>query len=392
LLVFVLIAGYVVWALERSLPLVQPVQAVTNAKTAVPGGNLSWPPTAEATVSVLDTDILSMHGQQTPAPTASTAKLITALAVLSKKPLKPGEQGPIITLTDKDVAIYNAYVALDGSVMRVVAGEQLSEYQMLQAIMLPSANNIADSLAIWAFGSLEAYSTYANTYIEQLGMNSTHIGSDASGLSPTTVSSAHDLALLGKAAMQNPVLAGIVSQPSANGFPVVGTIRNVNYLLGKDGIVGVKTGNTDQAGGVFVGASRGILNGKSVVIVTAVTGSANLPTAMQESLNLIQSAQANFKPITAVKAGTVVGSYKLPWGGTVEVVAAEDLRTSGWAGGSVPYSAKLQGMAPGSQAGTQAGTVSIKKSGINDGQSTAVELKSSISEPSAWWRLLHPWN
>jgi D-alanyl-D-alanine carboxypeptidase (penicillin-binding protein 5/6) len=44
----------------------------------------------------------------------------------------------------------------------VQLGEELSEYQALQALLLPSANNIAETLARWAFGSIDAYNAYAN--------------------------------------------------------------------------------------------------------------------------------------------------------------------------------------------------------------------------------------
>ena len=56
--------------------------------------------------------------------------------------------------------------------------------------------------------------------------------------------------------MQNPVLAGIVNESTTSGIPMVNDISNVNNLLGTYNIVGVKTGNTDQAGGVFVGAVK----------------------------------------------------------------------------------------------------------------------------------------
>ena len=124
-----------------------------------------------------------------------------------------------MTITQADVDIYNRYVAQDGSVVPVTVGEKITLYQMLQALMLPSANNIADSMAIWAYGSLQNYSLAANKYVAAHGMNITHIGSDASGLAPDTVGTAHDLVLLGKLAMEHPVLSAIVGQQTATGIP-----------------------------------------------------------------------------------------------------------------------------------------------------------------------------
>lgn len=351
---------------------------------------MAWPSAGQSAAGIDDSPILQTNGPQTSLPTASTAKLITALSVLKQKPLDPSVQGPLITLGAQDVALYNSYAAKQGSVVKVAAGEQISEYQMLQAILLPSANNMADSLAIWAFGSLNAYASYANSYVSQLGLNATHIGSDASGFAPNTTSSAHDLVKLGEIAMENPVLAQIVGQPAASGLPIVNNIKNVNSLLGTGNIVGVKTGNTDQAGGVFVAAAKTTVNDKPVTIVTAVLGSPNLSTAMKDSLALILSAQDNFKPVSLVTAGTVVGSYELPWGGSVQAIANQDLGLDTWAGSTVTAKTQLNNILADSSAGQTVGSVKIPGAAISGQISVTVKLQAAPSKPSAWWRLLHP--
>jgi D-alanyl-D-alanine carboxypeptidase (penicillin-binding protein 5/6) len=390
LLIVVLIAGYGTWTLKRPLPQLTPVLASSEIKAKVPAGTLTWPTAGQAAVGIEGTSILQTNGPQTSLPTASTAKLITALSVLRQKPLAPGQQGPIITLTASDVALFNSYNAQGGSVVPVKAGEQISEYQMLQALMLPSANNMADSLAIWGFGSLNAYADYANEYVSQLGLRATHIGSDASGLAPNTTSSAHDLVKLGETAMENPVLAGIVGQPTASGLPIVGDVKNVNFLLGTKNIVGVKTGNSDEAGGVFVGAARTNVNGKPVTIVTAVLGSPTLFVAMKDSLNLINSAQANFKPVAVVKSGTVVGSYNVPWGGSIPAVAASDLSVSAWASSSIAADIHLNPLKVPARPGDIVGGATIKKSALADQKSIPLVLKSIPGKASLGWRLLHP--
>jgi D-alanyl-D-alanine carboxypeptidase (penicillin-binding protein 5/6) len=390
LLILVLIGGYGTWALRRPLPAIPPVQtsAVEQAKAA--DGTLAWPAAGQSAAGIAGSPILQTHDPQTSLPTASTAKLITALSVLRQKPLDTNQQGPLITLGSSDVALYNSYATKQGSVVKVVAGEQISEYQMLQAILLPSANNMADSLAIWAFGSLNAYTSYANSYVSQLGLNATHIGSDASGFAPDTTSSAHDLVKLGEIAMQDPVLAQIVGQPAASGLPIVNNVKNVNSLLGTGNIIGVKTGNTDQAGGVFVAAARTTVNNKQVTVVTAVLGSPNLFTAMKDSLALIQSAQDNFKPVTVVTAGTVAGSYKLPWGGSVQAIADQDLGLDTWAGSKVTAKTKLQSISISSSAGQIVGSLTVQKSALTGQKSVAIKLMNGPAKPSISWRLLHP--
>jgi D-alanyl-D-alanine carboxypeptidase (penicillin-binding protein 5/6) len=331
-----------------------------------------------------------MHGAETPVPTASTAKLITALTVLQQKPLKAGEQGPTVTLHDSDVALYNNYVAQDGSLVKVQAGEQISEYQMLQTMMLPSANNIADSIAIWAFGSLQNYASAANQYLSSLGLVTTHVGSDASGLSPTTTSTAHDMVQIGELVMKDPVLSGIVGQSTASGIPVVGTITNVNMLLGTDNIIGIKTGNSDQAGGAFVSASRTTVNGKQVTVVTALMDSPSLFQAMKDSLPLIRSAQNNFSTTPVVRARSTVGSYTAPWGGSVKAVATNDVSATLWNGSTVSPQVSLKKTDAKTTTHTTIGTVSVPASPFSNRATSPVELQSSPPPPSIGWRLSHP--
>ncbi len=386
----VLIGAYVFWAVGRPLPDLTLIPGESKLSIQTPSPQLTWPGGGQAAVAVLGSQVLLTHGSQTPVPTASTAKLITALAVLHQKPLAVGQTGPDLTLTAADVALYNSYAARDGSVVPVLAGEQISEYQVLQTMMLPSANNMADSLAIWAFGSLTAYSTFANAYAAQLGLAHTHVGVDASGFSPTTTSTARDLARLGEVVMRNPVLARIVGQSTASGLPVANNIKNVNSLLGTDNIIGIKTGNTDQAGGVFVGAARASANGRPVTVITAVMGQPALRQAMQDSLPLIQSAQANFSTDTVVAAGSIVGRYRQAWGGSLPAVAAGRLSGSAWNGDSLAAAIKLDSsISAKSPPGQTAGSLTISQSPFTPQRSVAVKLGSAPTKPPLRWRLLH---
>jgi D-alanyl-D-alanine carboxypeptidase (penicillin-binding protein 5/6) len=303
------------------------------------------------------------------------------------------QPGPTLTLTASDVALHDVYSAQDGSVVPAQAGEQISQYQMLQTLLLPSANNMADSLAIWAFGSLPAYTAAANSYLAQHGLTTTHVGSDASGFSPSTTSTASDLVKLGTLAMQNSVLAQIVGQSTATGIPVAGTIKNVNFLLGSNGIIGIKTGNTTQAGGVFVSASRITINQKPVTIVTAVVGQPSLLDAMKSSQSLILSAQTNFKPVRIITAGTTVDSYIVPWsnGSHVAVIASQNLSFTTWAGStSVMAVAQVKPIPAIASAGQTIGTLTTASSPFSNPQSIPLKLQTAIPKPSIWWRLTHP--
>ncbi|MGF7121829.1 D-alanyl-D-alanine carboxypeptidase family protein [Rhodococcus sp. BE178] len=202
--------------------------------------------------------------KQRPQPTASTAKIITALTVLGKEPLAPGQDGPVLTMTEADAELYRSYAAREGSVVVVGQGQELTQREILEGMLLPSANNLADTLATWAFGSLADYRTAATDLVRSLGMTATTVGSDASGFSPSTTSTAHDLTLLAAAAMRHPVIAEIVARPDAV-ISGVGVVRNTNWLLGRQGVVGLKTGTTDEAGGVFLFAATVGAPGRLVV-------------------------------------------------------------------------------------------------------------------------------
>lgn len=362
---------------------VQPPAAQTTTQD-----NLAWPTYGQAAVGAEGYGVLATHGTQKAVPTASTAKMMLALAVLKVQPLEPGQTfKPIITLTQHDVDIYNDFVAKDGSVALVQAGEQISEYQALQALLLPSANNMADSLAIWAFGSISNYTTYANNLASQLGLSSLHVD-DPSGFSPLTVSDAQDLAQLSLLAMQNPVFAEIVAQPSAT-IPVAGTIYNVNGLLGKDNIVGVKTGNTDQAGGVFVVAATREINGKTLTVVAVVMGGPNLDRAMLDSVPLVTSARKNFVSQTLLPKDSVAGSYTVPWSGhKIPLTTTTDLSLIVWKGAPVTTTSTLQNMVAPLDKGATVGSITTKTTGASD--KVSIVAAESIHSPSVWWRLTHP--
>ena len=80
--------------------------------------------------------------------------------------------------------------------------------------------------------------------------------------------------------IKNPVFAEIVALPEAE-IPVVGTIRNYNDLLGVNGVFGIKTGSTDEAGGNLVFASRLTVGSRKLTIVGAVFNQPGAQTPQQ---------------------------------------------------------------------------------------------------------------
>src|SRR5204863_7927683 len=207
---------------------------------------------------------------QHPAPIASLAKVMTAYLVLHDHPLGAGEDGPTITLTEDDVADTDRRRGREESVVSIVAGEQLTERQALQALLLPSANNIAAVLARWDSGSSARFVAEMNATARLLGMTRTRY-TDPSGYDDATVSTATDQVRIADRAMRLRVFASIVATPSAT-LPVAGTVHNTDTLLGHDGFVGVKTGSDDAAGGCFAFRAIRWIDGKRTTITGVVLG------------------------------------------------------------------------------------------------------------------------
>jgi D-alanyl-D-alanine carboxypeptidase (penicillin-binding protein 5/6) len=228
-----------------------------------------WPAHGQAAVQVGQSQVHAGPNQHA-AAIASLAKVMTAYLVLRDHPLRLGEDGPTITLTDADVADTDRRRGQHESVVSIAAGEQLTERQALQALLLPSANNIAAVLARWDAGSADRFVARMNATARSLGMTHTRY-TDPSGYDDATVSTAADQVRIVDRAMRQPVLASVAATPSAT-LPVAGSVRNTNTLLGHDGFVGVKTGSTAAAGGCLAFRAIRWIDGKRTTITGVVLG------------------------------------------------------------------------------------------------------------------------
>jgi D-alanyl-D-alanine carboxypeptidase (penicillin-binding protein 5/6) len=229
-----------------------------------------WPAAGQAAFIRTGQEQIQIGPNQHAAPIASVAKVMTAYLVLLDHPLRLGEDGPTIALTAADVADTDRRRGQGESIVSVAAGERLTERQALEALLLPSANNIAAVLARWDAGSVERFAARMNATARSLGMTRTRY-TDPSGYDDETVSTAADQVRLVDRAMRLPVFASIVATPSAT-LPVAGTVRNTNTLLGHDGFVGVKTGSTDAAGGCFAFRAIRWIGGRRTILTGVVLG------------------------------------------------------------------------------------------------------------------------
>src|SRR5213592_2039444 len=229
-----------------------------------------WPAHGQAAFVETGQSQIQAGPNQHAAAIASLAKVMTAYLVLRDHPLRPGQDGPTITLTDADAADTDRRRRQQESVVSIAAGKQLTELQALQALLLPSANNIAAVLARWDAGSASRFVARMNAAARSRGMTHTRY-TDPSGFDDSTVSTAADQLRIVERAMRLPLFASIVATPSAT-LPVAGTVHNTDTLLGYNGFVGVKTGSDDAAGGCFAFRAIRWIDGKRTTITGVVLG------------------------------------------------------------------------------------------------------------------------
>jgi serine-type D-Ala-D-Ala carboxypeptidase (penicillin-binding protein 5/6) len=311
------LAGLVIAKLPRSpsWPTAWPAGTSTPAAGSGPGsqpqlGAVSWPADGVAAADISGYGVTDGPGATRQVPIASVAKLMTAYVILQDHPLSASGTGPDITVEPSEAAQYPSQVADGDSLVAVAAGETITERQALEALLLPSADNMAWILARWDAGSQAAFAARMNAAARSLAMTGTSY-TDPSGLDPSTTSTAADQVRLGMAAMQVPALAAITAESTAV-VPVAGVVRNTNALLGRDGIVGLKTGSTQAARGCLLVAAWQQVNGHNILIVAATFGQPGpagtiLANALQAGHNLVLALDTALDHGAQASSGTRPG-------------------------------------------------------------------------------------
>jgi D-alanyl-D-alanine carboxypeptidase (penicillin-binding protein 5/6) len=347
---------------------------------------LAWPREGQAAVEVPGIGGFGTSGSASPVPIASVAKVMTAYLTLREHPLAPGAPGFVMKITLADVEEQGERAELGESNVPVRVGERISERQALQALLLPSANNIAAVLAVHEAGSLVAFVARMNATAHRLGMTSTTY-TDPSGFDPSTLSTASDQLALARVAMRLPAFAAIVDERSAV-LPVTGRVANFNSLVGTDGYVGVKTGSDSAAGGCLIFAKRVTIAGKHLTVLGVVLGQRQGPlveAALSSAQQLGDSAADALHVETIVPAHTEVLTASNVNGGHTTAVSAAPLRQVGWPGLTLPVEV-LPSPTTRLQAGERAATVAVGGAGV---VATSAVAAHSLGGPSLGWRLRH---
>ncbi|MFF8967143.1 serine hydrolase [Streptomyces globisporus] len=384
-LVLLLLIVFAIVQVMRPLP--EPSLELTAKPTyTFDGGKteLSWPGQGQSAVMVDGVGSLGSEGAQKPAPIASVAKVMTAYVILQGHPLKGDEEGEKITVDQK---AEDESKRPDESTAPLTKGQEFTQRQMLQLLMIPSGNNAARLLARWDAGSEDKFIEKMNDAAKDLGMTGSTY-TDPSGLEKTTVSTATDQLKLAQAVMRNEVFRKIVDMPEAEIEGIDGKIYNNNNLLLQPGVSGIKTGSSTPAGGNLLWSANTKVDGKVLWIYGAVMGQQagtgrvydSLELSLQNSLKLIKDAQEAATSATVVKKGDVVGYVDNGFGGQAPVVATKNLKAVGWSGLKVELKVtdNGKGIDQAAKAGTEVGSVTV---GTGSGKVTApVVLQSDLPE------------
>ncbi|WP_455752454.1 D-alanyl-D-alanine carboxypeptidase [Streptomyces albogriseolus] len=382
-LVLLLVIVFAVVQNVRPLPTPTLVLTAQDSYTFEGGKpQIPWPDSGQAALDVDGIGTFGSSGEQKPVPIASVAKVMTAYVILRDHPLKSGAEGPKIPV---DALAEQQSDAGQESTVNVTEGDAISEREAIEAILIASANNVARLLARWDAGSEAAFVDKMNKAAEDLGMSDTTY-TDPSGLNDTTVSTAVDQVKLARAAMEQPVFREVAAMMEYIDYKGE-KHGNWNRLVGRDDVVGIKTGTTTSALGNLSFAAKKDVDGEVHRIVGAVLrqpegGEDNtiLSGALDAGHKLILAGQDALRAETILKKGAVVGYADDGLGGKTPVVVTEDVKAVGWAGLEVKLTFAGTELPHTAKAGTEVGTLTVGD-GKNGAVKVPVALKDDLVEP-----------
>lgn len=386
-IVVIVLLGYVVVQMVRPVPAPQ-VHATVASTYKVPGSlsSLPWPSVGQAAIGVDGMGVIATHGTQTPQPIASLTKLMTAYLVLKAHPIASGTNGPNITFNASDVARYLQDKNGGQSVVQVFPGEVMTERQALEALLIPSGNNIAYKLAQWVSGTQAKFVVQMNATAKKLGMTQTHYV-DASGVNYGSVSTAVDELKIAEADMAISTFRHIVRMPQVN-LPGIPVQYNDNYELGTAGIIGVKTGSTNHAGGCYVYAAYRTVGGHKVLVMGAILGQQTPPiliTALHAGVALLNGTSAILSTTTIGFANKPVAEVTAPWTKPVLANASGSMTVVSWPGMVVHYRVVMNSLPKTIVAGTRIGTLLVSVNGSHG--AFPIRTVSGLPTPSTNWKL-----
>jgi D-alanyl-D-alanine carboxypeptidase (penicillin-binding protein 5/6) len=248
-----------------------------------------------------DDSVLASQAPNRRLPIASTTKLMTAYLAL--KNLKPNQM-------IKAPAYHPSASAEIELGLR--PGEKMRVRDLLYGLLLPSASDAAETLAVGVAGSTSAFVDRMNEAAQELGLTDTSYANPIGLDDPDNYSSAHDLVTLASILLRNKLFARIVDTPSATlhsgDHPRTVTTRDT-LLNSYSWINGVKTGHTLGAGYVLVGSGTQ----DSTTLISAVLGTPSEASRDADTLKLLQYGFSLFHSVQPVDRGAELADPKLDY-------------------------------------------------------------------------------
>ncbi|MET0713883.1 MAG: hypothetical protein ABWY57_03130, partial [Mycetocola sp.] len=254
--------------------------------------------------------------------------------------------------------------------------------------LLSSSNNHADTLARWAFGSVDEYVVAANAWLTENGLADTVVV-DATGLSDRSVGTAADLARLSALALETPAIASLLSEP-ATGLPNRRGVDNTTTYLPESGVIGISRSYTDAAGICLQFGLDVHVEGveEPLRVYGAFLGQPDWDTLDAGMLALVESAKTGVSAEPVIAEGTPVVTLTTAWGDTARGVAGLSPDTLRWIRTTPSITVDTD---PVTTAGAGATIGSIL---VDDGSGTErtvpLKIDSAVYDPDFFWRLGHP--
>jgi serine-type D-Ala-D-Ala carboxypeptidase (penicillin-binding protein 5/6) len=369
-------------------PLPQATLVVQSVPLPGPAPTFAWPSTGEAAATVVGVGKLGQVRGTQPVPVAGLAEVLAAYVALSDHHLAPGDDGPAIPITGDALTAYQSGLASQESEVPIAAGETLTQLQVLEGLLIDSGADMATVLADWDAGSATAFVAKMNTAASTLGLTSTHV-TDPTGVDPATTSTAEDMVRLGQASLTIPVLRQIVSLGQTT-LPGTNVVFNLNFDLGQDGIIGIKSGSDASAQGCYLFAAQQSIDGKNVTVVGAVLGQpggAHGPNtaAVDAGDALVKSVFGAVHSFTLFAPGQHVTDLAGAWGSTAPVTVAEPIDVIGWPGLVATLAVRPVPVSGPVATGATVGTL---RAGVGQ-SSTHADLHTTapLTGPGLKWRL-----
>lgn len=378
------VGGCAAWPLENVAPVVSAVSVKPAAGNPL---TVTWPTEGSAAVGAEGISTAPASSSAA-SPMASIAKVVTALMILERAPLAVGETGPSYAFTYADSQEYWQYRVANESALDVPVDGTLTERQMLEGILIGSANNYIDRLAEELWGSKEAFVAEIPQWLQAHGLSGITMV-DASGIDPDNVASPAALIKLASVALAHPVIAEIVAMPETE-LPGAGKVENTNPLVGEPGVLGIKTGTLSE----WWIESWNLLSAKDITIgqttvrlYASVLGQPDEETREAVSRSLLEEVERSLQPGPTVTSGTTVATVTTEWGEPAEIVTAEDAVVVLWDRG-IPEVRSEYDVEVGTLSGAEVGELTA--TGPFDSTQVPLTLEGDLEGPGLLWRLTHP--